>query len=48
MDADDDFEAADEHDEGPRYANVATLDGSEIPTALQGLTLLPELYASTH
>lgn len=47
MDADyDDIEPADEHDDGPRYADVATLEGWEIPTALQGLTLFCDPYLS--
>lgn len=47
MDADDhDFEPANEHDDGPRYADVATLEGWEIPTALQGLTLFHDPYLS--
>lgn len=46
MDADDDFDPADEHDDGPRYADVATFEGWEIPTALQGLTLFRDPYLS--
>lgn len=46
MTADDDFDPADEHDDGPRYADVATFEGWEIPTALQGLTLFRDPYLS--
>lgn len=46
MDADEDFDTANEHDDGPRYADVATLEGWEIPTALQGLTLFRDPYLS--
>jgi len=47
MDADDqDFEPADEHDDGPRYADVTTLEGWEIPTALLGLSLFRDPYLS--
>lgn len=46
MDADDDYEPADEHQDGPRYADVATLEGWKIPAALQGLTLFRDPYLS--
>ena len=46
MDADDDFNPADERDDGPRYADFATLEGWEIPAALQGLALFRDPYLS--
>ena len=46
MDADDDFDPIDGHDDGARYADVATLGGSEISTALLGLTLFRDPYLS--
>jgi hypothetical protein len=46
MDATDEYESADRHGAGPRYANVAALDGWEISAALQGLALFRDLYLS--
>jgi hypothetical protein len=46
MNADDDFNPADEHDDGPRYVDVAKLEGWEISTALQGLALFCDPYLS--
>lgn len=46
MDADDEYEPADDQDDGPRYADIATLEGWEIPAALQGLTLFRDPYLS--
>ena len=42
----DQHEFEDFHDDGPRYGDVSELDGMEIPTALQGLTLFREPYLS--
>lgn len=46
MDAEDDFAPMDEHNDGPRYTDFATLDGGEIPTALQRLMLFRDPYLS--
>lgn len=46
MDADDYFDPMDEHNDGLRYTDVATLEGWEIPTALQGLALFRNFYLS--
>jgi hypothetical protein len=47
MDLDDEpFDPAEEHDDGPRYADVSTFEGWEIPAALQALTLFEDPYLS--
>lgn len=42
----DDFDQVDQHDDGPRYADVATFEGWEIPAALQSLALFCDPYLS--
>ena len=45
MELDDEYEP-DDHDDGPRYADISTLEGWEIPVALNGLSLFQDPYMS--